>query len=41
MEANEFGIAIYNEKNRTIEYKYLIENNVKNNMHEVDGRAHV
>ncbi|WP_298845337.1 sensor domain-containing diguanylate cyclase [Clostridium sp.] len=36
MEANEFGIAIYNEKNRTIEYKYLIENNVKNNMHEVN-----
>ena len=36
MEANAFGIALYNDEKRTIEYKYLIENNVINNMHEVN-----
>ncbi|MBU3182411.1 sensor domain-containing diguanylate cyclase [Clostridium psychrophilum] len=35
MYANDFGIALYNDKKRTIEYQYLIENNVRNDMHEV------
>jgi len=36
MNANAFGVALYNEENRTIEYPYLIENNVRTVMYEVD-----
>lgn len=36
MQANTFGVGLYNHENRTIEYQYLIENNVKTEFHKVD-----
>ncbi|MBU3189611.1 diguanylate cyclase [Clostridium bowmanii] len=36
MKANTFGIGLYNEKKNTIEYQYLIENNVNTKLHEVN-----
>jgi len=35
MKANVFGIALYNNEKRKIEYKYLVENNVRKEKHEV------
>lgn len=36
MKASAFGIALYNDQKRMIEYKYLVENNVRTEMHEVN-----
>lgn len=36
VKENAFGVGLYNDEKRTIEYKYLIENNVRTEMHEVN-----
>lgn len=36
MQANSFGVGVYNNDKRIIEYQYLIENNVKTEMHQVN-----
>lgn len=36
VHANAFGVALYNEEKRTIEYPYLMENNIRTKMYEVD-----
>ncbi|MCJ7691726.1 MAG: diguanylate cyclase, partial [Clostridiaceae bacterium] len=36
MLADAFGVAIYKEENRIIEYQYLVENNVRIELHKVN-----
>ena len=36
MQANTFGVALYNDNKKTIEYQYLIENNVRTQLHEIN-----
>jgi diguanylate cyclase (GGDEF)-like protein len=36
MQANAFGVGLYNEEKRTIEYQYLVENNARTEDHEVN-----
>ena len=35
MQVNTFGVGIYNDDKRTIQYKYLVENNVRTEMFEI------
>jgi len=36
MHANTFGVGLYNDEKRIIEFKYFIENNERTEMHEVN-----
>ncbi len=36
MQANTFGVGLYNDDKKTIEYQYLIENNMRTELHEIN-----